>query len=261
MHTIDIASQQERSHSPAIIPYAVDFSTPGVDALFAPTHNDTSARVYVSDGSCWVVSSRCDNGAYVWKWANDGAPMYSSPTAYDGHVFVGSGAGTIYKLADNPNASGTYGDMSGLGIHADIYSGLYSTSAAGGGNVYSTIAAMDGKLYFGCQDGWAYCVDASSMTQVWKTPTTFGSAITSSSAISASTGVMFTSSVNGRILALDTATGGKLWEYDLQDPQGENWTDAQAKASPATAYNKLFVVAGGNKQGGGTERRLYCFAP
>ena len=152
----------------------------------------------------------------------------------------------VWGTSYGPAPSGTY-----TGTYALVCAGYFVPGAG----VNSTIAALDGKLYFGCEDQRIYCVDAGALTQAWRTDT-LGSAVTSSTAISAPTGVLFTTSSNGRILAFDAETGDDLWEYDLRYLQGENWTTAQIKSRPAIGNDRLFVVAGDD-----SGRKLYCFGP
>jgi outer membrane protein assembly factor BamB len=175
--------------------------------------------------------------------------MLASPTIYAGYIFAASGSYCrMYKLHDDVIASGRLVD----GENGIVYVDEYSESGEG---IRSTPATWDGHLYFGCQNGRVYCVDASDMSLAWRTEA-YGSPITSSCAFSMSSNVMFTATYDGRILALDSETGDQLWEYDLRDPQGENWPAAQILSSPAISGNCLFIVAGDS-----TGRKLYCFGP
>jgi outer membrane protein assembly factor BamB len=101
LRTVDLTTHQDRSSSPAAIKYPPHFCGPAIDIGFA-----TGPRAYVSDTSCWITAIQCSDGLKKWEWKNDDAGMYSSPTVYDGHIFVGAGVNCVYRLADNPNLQG-----------------------------------------------------------------------------------------------------------------------------------------------------------
>jgi len=241
LYTVDLTTRSKRITPPPTISYGVRYPTPAIDASFAG-----GARCYVSDFSCYLTAFDCSTGECVWEWRADDAAMFSSPSVYDGYVFVGSGDNRVYRLADSLVAIGAY-----EGTNALVYAGDFSPTAS----VYSTITTLGGRLYFGCEDERVYAVDSDTLSQVWQSAA-LGSAVTSSSAISAPTGVLFTATSNGSIIAFDAETGDHLWQFNLHDPLGENWTTAQIKSSPAIANDRLFIVAGD-----GSERRLYFFGP
>lgn len=228
LHTVDLTTHLDRSGSPAGTRYVVDLTTPAIDTALG--------RAYASDDSCYVTAARCDTGQKVWEWASDETtPMYASPVLYDGHMFVGWNGQSVLRLKDVGSAA--------------QYTGAYSTEAA----VLSTAAAWDGRIYFGCMDGYVYCGDAtlSPPRQVWRTQ--MGSAVVSSPAVSAPTGFVFAATLNGKVYALDPG-GTETLLYDIRTQ--DNLQDATVRSSPAAALGKLYVVAG-DENG----RYLYCFGP
>lgn len=235
LHTLNLADQAERSGSPAPTPYAVDYTTPGIDELFSG-----GARGYISDSSCAVTAIRCDTGAQAWSppgyWMPDSSSFYSSPTIYAGYILGGSSWGYVYRIVD---AGSNYSLPSPV---------KYYTSGA----VNSTLAALSGKLYFGSLGGNFYCLNAAALTQVWSTG--LGSPITCSALISQPSGVIFVCTDGGILHARSLTNGSYLWSYDFST----GISDPTTKASLAAADGKLFVVVGSNTNAG---RRLYCFGP
>jgi len=98
-------------------------------------------------------------------------------------------------------------------------------------------------------------VDADDLSLNWRTEP-LGSAVVSSPGISATACALYCATSDGRVLALSPQTGQVLWDYDLRDPQGEDWSTAQVRSSPAIVVNRLFIVAGDS-----SNRKLYCFGP
>ncbi|MCL5105228.1 MAG: PQQ-binding-like beta-propeller repeat protein [Armatimonadetes bacterium] len=236
LHTIDLSTHQDRANSPAATPYSIDYTTPAIDANFS-----LGARCYVSDYSCWVTAAQCSDGLWKWKWERDGASFFSSPTVCGEHIFVGSHVNGMYRITD--------GDTAAQEPNPYMYTGA-------GSFIDSTAAAWNGKLYFGCSSGKVCRIDATTFTTAeWTTPN-LGSPVTSSPLISTPTGLLFGSTTNGYLFALNTSSGTEAWHYDLRDSQQGNWSDAQVLSSPAASGGNLYIVAGDANQ-----RRLYCFGP
>lgn len=147
---------------------------------------------------------------------------------------MGSSHNCVYRLTD--------------GGCCPVFSGdTFATSSA----VKSTPAAYSGNIYFGCDDGNIYCVDASTLQQC--SVKSVGSEIVSSPAVSAENGLVFVASRDGRVCALDAGDlATERWAYDIRAREGK--LDATIRSSPTLADSKLFIVVGysGN-------RYLYCF--
>jgi outer membrane protein assembly factor BamB len=223
LRTVDIATRTQRNA--AVTQEAPDYVTPAIDTSFA-----SGARCYISDDSCYVTAVRCDTGAYVWDWYPDRTQFYSSPTVYGGYIFGGSTGNYIYRIIDGGNDC--------VEPSPFIFPAVY-------GAVYSTVAAYNGKLYFGNQGGSMYCVDAATFSQADWTAS-LGSPITSSGLISTSTGLLFICTENGMVYALNIANGTSAWSY--------NTSKSTIKSSLAASNGRLYVVAGDN-----SGHYLYCF--
>jgi parallel beta-helix repeat protein len=77
-------------------------------------------------------------------------------------------------------------------------------------------------------DGWVYCLDAATGTQVWNFPTT-GNIVWSSPAVA--DGKVYVGSHGGKFHCLDAATGTQVWNY----------TTDTGISSPAVADGKVYV--------------------
>lgn len=234
IRTVDLDTHLDRANSPATTAYAPDFVTPALDTALG--------RVYVSDYSCYLTAARMDTGAWVWEWGVDEhTPMYASPVVYDGYIFVGADNGYVYRRKDNGSGSSQlspYGPAEGM--------------------VRSTPAAWDGNIYFGSATstggGHLYCVDATLSSPLSPWSVSLGSPVTSSPAISASTGYLFVGTENGRVYAVNSAGGAVTQMYDIRAQ--DSLLQASIKSSPAIAQDKLYIVAGD-----ANGRYLYCFGP
>ena len=210
----------------ALTQYSVDYVTPGIDPWFNNSAwGHQLGRVYVCDISCWVTAAYCDTGGKIWEACWDGyESMYASPVIFNGYIYVGSTKNREYKIQDNTTNNPPHSALSF------------------GGGVNSTPAAYDNKIYFGCNDGKVYCAntDATNYNPSWSCDLASG-VISSSPALSTTTGMLFVGTEGGKMYGLDTATHGIDWTFDIRADLGN--TNAVIKSSPAIAANSLFIVA------------------
>lgn len=157
------------------------------------------------------------------KWTvQTGGPVRSSPVAVDGTVYVGSGDGLIYAI--------------------DADSGDKRWTLDTGGAVNGSATVHKGTLYMASQSGHFYAIDCSTGDIRWQ-HTEPRSASASSFAVlegvayvgAAGSGMEKISMGGGKLLALDTDSGKKLW--DAWGPQGIG--------APACTGNITFVNGGG----------------
>jgi outer membrane protein assembly factor BamB len=108
-------------------------------------------------------------------------------------------------------------------------------------NYLSSAAYKDGRLYVGtCKPGHKlFALDAQNGKVLWRVPVgrTTGQMFTSSPAISGKTvylgaGPQSAGDDNGRVLALDAASGRSIWEYGTKDP---------VISSPAISNGMIYV--------------------
>ncbi|MCW4010226.1 MAG: PQQ-binding-like beta-propeller repeat protein [Candidatus Bathyarchaeota archaeon] len=115
------------------------------------------------------------------------------------------------------------------------------------GPITSSPAAVNGKVYFGSQDGNIYCIDAYDGTPIWNFTTQHR--VYSSPAVVGDR--VFTGADDGSIHALNAETGELIWTT----PAG-GLTDYvfaatwQPRSSPIVVGNRLYV--------GALDGKLYC---
>ena len=143
------------------------------------------------------------NLTVVWKYPTHGAVM-SSPSIFDGIVYVGSQDMNIYAI--------------------NAWSGTLIWKYLTSGTIESSAAVANGKVYIGSDDGYIYCLDAYKGNLVWKRfvngslPITSGAAVMlrSSPAVVGST--VYIGSVDGNLYALDGNSGAIIWKFETKGP-------------------------------------------
>jgi outer membrane protein assembly factor BamB len=109
----------------------------------------------------------------------------------------------------------------------------YTTS----GNVVSSPAVADGKVYVGSSYAKVYCLDALTGAHIWNYTT--GNWVESSPAVA--DGKVYVGSYDFRVYCLDASNGAHVWNYT---------TDGAVHSSPAVADGKVYV--------GSNDFRVYC---
>jgi Zn-dependent protease len=106
-----------------------------------------------------------------------------------------------------------------------------------GGQIYSSPAVADGKVYVGSDDYSVYCLDASTGAFVWKYTTT--SYMRSSPAVV--NGRVYVGSQDYSVYCLDASTGAFVWKYITGNTVG---------SSPAVVNGRVYV--------GSQDYSVYC---
>jgi len=127
----------------------------------------------------------------------------------------------------------------------------YKWKYATGGPISGSAVAADGKVYFGSQDMYIYCLNARTGTLIWKFPT--GWKVRSTPAVVG--GKVYTGTDDGNIYCLDAGTGAQVWKKaldathmgSLEYPFGGEW---QMRSSPIIVGNRLYV--------GALNGKVYC---
>ena len=164
-----------------------------------------------------------------WRFMTDG-DVISSPTVAGQTVYVGSGDGRLYAL--------------------DRTAGTRKWAFAARNPIPSSPAVGGGAVYFGTRDGQFFAVDAASGRQRWKVSTgplvpwpwghESGDVYTSSPAFA--NGVVYFGAGDGRVYAVDAATGKERWRAQ---------TGGRVRASPAVDASRVYV--------GAADGRVYAF--
>jgi outer membrane protein assembly factor BamB len=123
----------------------------------------------------------------------------ASPTiGSDGTIFIGANNSNMYAIAPD-------GRMKWLFEAERELSGIWTTP----------VLAADGRtLYFGANKGGVYALNADTGARRWQFPV-YGS-IYASSVLDAR-GVLYTGTTIEHVIALDSASGEQIWDYDAHN--------------------------------------------
>src|SRR5215467_3734560 len=111
--------------------------------------------------------------AQAWHWKGDKATMpgqpgpalFSSPTVADGAVYIGANTGWFYKLDEATGA-----------VLAKVFLGYQpKLSCAARGLISTATVAVDPSdgqdtVYVGAPDGYLYALQATDLSQKWRSP-------------------------------------------------------------------------------------------
>lgn len=175
------------------------------DARVRAAPGVSESTVYSVGRDDSLLALDAEDGELRWSHEIGRASEYSSPTVYDGTVFVGSG--------DGMHAVGAYGGGERWTFESSI--------------VHSTPAVEDGVVYFGSNDDNVYAVDAEDGGELW-------SLETESSVQSAPTvadGVVYVGSNDDSLYALDADDGEELWSYET-----EGWVEGSPAVMDGVVY-------------------------
>jgi quinohemoprotein ethanol dehydrogenase len=119
--------------------------------------------------------------------------------------------------------------------------------------VQGTPLVIDGTLYFSTPFNIVYAVDAGTGEELWKydpevPKVTRRQACCGANArgIAAYKGRIYTATLDGRLIALDAATGARVWETDTIIDRTREYTITGA---PRVAAGKVFIGNGGAEYG------------
>jgi outer membrane protein assembly factor BamB len=150
------------------------------------------------------------SGNVIWK-KETSLPSWGAPVMSGKEVFFGLGNGDVFNDAANP---------AGAMLCLDAASGEQIWRLDLPNGILGEAAVDDDHVYFGCRDGYCYCVRRDTGKEVWKT--SLGSAVVASPVIASSLTTGMTASVfvigtKGRVCCLDPASGAIQWTYKLEE--------------------------------------------
>ena len=196
------------------------------------------------------------------KWAvtpTANTRIFSSPTYYNGMVYIGSQDRNFYAFnsetgakvwsvatGDSINSSPAisngivYVGSSDRNVYAyDAATGAFKWSAATGDSILSSPTISNGIVYVGSFDGSLYAFDAATGSQKWKSAIT-GGRIQSSPAVS--NGVVYVGSFDNYMYAFDATTGSQKWK---------TLTGGRVMSSPTVSNGVVYA--------GSYDKKLYAF--
>ncbi|TRZ64731.1 hypothetical protein D4R20_02280 [bacterium] len=207
-----------------------------------------------------IVSYNLRNGSPDWERRT--GEIYSSPVLADGGVFFSTKKGNIVRInPDNGNEIWTltgnnfrykpvgfftspavYGNCV---IAGSIDSNLYCIDVNNGSikwkyktsnNIFAEASCYKGKVFFGSDDMFFYCVDTSGILS-WKD--SLGTKFNASSSFYKDN--IIVTGINGAIYSIKTNDGTLNWKYQTQ---GSIWT------SPLVHGDLIFI--------GSFDKNFYC---
>jgi eukaryotic-like serine/threonine-protein kinase len=184
--------------------YPTDGSIAGRPAIY-----EGNLFIGSEDNSLHVVSTR--TGKVVWTYQTGGR-IFSSPRVADGHVFVGSDDHSLHAVNINTGRA------------------VWKFECAA--EVRSSAFVINEKVYIGCESGDFYCIGFRGDMK-WRFKAKRN--ITSSPLVQES--VVYFTSVDGMLYALDKDTGFLLWKFRMEKG---------SISSPMIADNNIFFGAADN---------------
>ncbi|QLH76927.1 PQQ-binding-like beta-propeller repeat protein [Halosimplex rubrum] len=208
-----------------------------------------------SSAETMVYALDADTGDKQWGFSTGGI-VQSSPTVYDGTVYVGSFDNHLYALdtatgnkewefstdgevRSSPTvANGTvYIGSNDNSIYAiDAASGEKNWEVPTGGRVGSSPTVVNGTAYVGSSDNYLYSIDAANGDVLWRFETS--GMIWSSSTVA--NGTVYFQSSDGYVYAVDATNGDLVWSFNI---------GVGGESSP--------TVAGGTVYVGGADNKIY----
>ncbi len=155
-----------------------------------------------------------------WRFPAEGdeidtVALYGTPALGDGVVFVPTWEGTFYAL--------------------DKETGAVRWSYEADGELVGDAAFSHGTVYFGCSSGRVYALKGESGDLRWR-PFETDDSVWSAPALTKVGDVLYVTSLDGRLYALNAETGEELWSFE---------TDAGIAAGPVVAGDSSTVYVGG----------------
>lgn len=232
--------------------------------LYSSSPIVTGNALVVGSGDGAVYALDAANGRVLWR-TQTGGRVRSSPAIAGDTAYVGSFDGKLYALDVRTGSVRWTFATEGAGLDSSRFGydrrSIQSSPAVGGGAVYvgardgflyavdartgklrwrydhkiswvNTSPAFDGRLVFaGSSDGhFVQAVDATTGREVWRTPNGALSLVWSSPAVAGN--VVFDADWDGRVFAIDRASGSILWVERL------GWK--RIFSSPVAADNQLY---------------------
>ncbi|WP_347242838.1 PQQ-binding-like beta-propeller repeat protein, partial [Thermogutta sp.] len=193
------------------------------------------------DGKVYCLNA--STGALIWSYQTKkrdnatAAKLIQSPTVYNGVVYIGNESARVYALNasdGSPAWASPYDVPSGdLETGKEDITGVSSVAVA-------NIGGQD-RLYFGCDNGYLYCLNPSTKAQVWSyRPDSYG-CIESSPTIYAGNvyfGITFYQGVN--LYAVNATSGELHWATRLVPAAGGDLGE-EVRATCAAMDNAVYV--------------------
>jgi outer membrane protein assembly factor BamB len=180
------------------------------------------------DGFIYLLNA--ETGELLDKLKTTGEVKASPAIDDEGTIYAGSSAGTMYALqVIETNGSKKFQ----LKWNHELYN-----------EIYSSVAVKDSQIFFGVSDGNFVSFDKTGK-RLWTYFTS--SRILSSPVVTADNVVIF-GARNGKIYALNTETGHRIWSYKTTDTRAKSNLDSSVSIGPTGklavgSYNgNIFII-------------------
>ena len=158
-------------------------------------------KVYFGAGDGNVYAVDAHSGVLQWKYQT-GDVVHASPAVANGTVYIGSFDGNLYALdAVSGQPKWVFKGGQDPSIHNQV-------------GFQSSPAVVDGVVYVGCRDAHVYAIDAATGRKKWDYPTS-KSWVNSTPAVRDGI-VYAATSDSSRFIALDAKTGRLRFNFDAK---------------------------------------------
>ena len=202
------------------------FNTGGI-LTSSPVVVDGAVYFGSHDGNIYSVDAY--EGTLIWKFPTT-YKIWSTPAVVGGVVYTGADDGNVYAI-DADTGQQIWKTPVGGGVTNFVFAATWQPRS-------SPIVVGD-RLYVGALDGKVYCLDTDGTVR-WTYPT--GRPIGGSPAYS--NGVIFISSTNHFIYALDATDGHLVWEFESNATVARAYTDWFPFSTPVVADERVLWGAG-----------------
>jgi eukaryotic-like serine/threonine-protein kinase len=201
--------------------YALDASTGAFIWKYAaaggivskPAIIENSLYFGSEDQRLYVVNAK--TGKLNWSYYTEG-PIRSSPLIVENHVFIGSDDEHLHAV--------------------NIFHGRPTWRGNFGASIRSRPCLLNDRIFFGTESGDFFCIDLTGEIR-WR----FKAKRAITSTALAYEGVLFFTSVDATLYALDATSGWVIWRFRLGKP---------SISSPCLAENFVFA--------GSSDGNMYC---
>jgi len=218
----------------------------------------SSGIIYIGSKDDNLYALNATNGSKIWNYSTGNQIFFSSPAISKGFVYVGSIDGNLYALNATTGSQIWNNSIGAVKSSPSVYDGvlyvgasnyIYALNATNGSTIwsyftsdgiYSSPAISKGVVYFGSGysgvDTRIYALNATNGSQIWNYTTT-GSGVISSPAVSPE-GIVYINGMDDNLYALNSTDGSKIWNYTIS---GASYIDN----SPVISEGIVFTAAEG----------------
>jgi len=234
---------------------------PGPRVVDAPGLALDETDVFIAYSS-FVYSLDGSNGAVNWVYPDKASTQivfYAPPLVTEDAVYIGDLAREFHKLDKATGAEiWSFSDAEGFYLgQAAIYDGmifapnndgvLYAINAEGalawkfetGHYLWAQPQIADDTIYIGSMDNFVYALSLDG-EEIWSTE--LAGAVTGAPLLSEDGSLLFAGSLDGKMVALDTATGDFVWTYDADQSVWGTSIIADGKLIFADSVGNIYAV-------------------